>query len=83
MPKRSESRRLRSCAEVMKALDGPMAVSALTGARYGTVWPWSKSDTFPAKYFAVMSWALARRGYVAHPSLWDQVVTEEMEKAAA
>jgi hypothetical protein len=66
----------------MKALGGPAPVSKLTGARYGTVWPWSDCETFPSRYFAVMTWALKKRRLRAHPSLWGQVVTAEMELAA-
>ena len=73
---------LGTCAEVMAALGGPLAVSRLTGARYGTVWPWDKGPTFPARYFLVMTWALRKKRLRAPPSLWGQVTTPEMERAA-
>jgi hypothetical protein len=83
MAKRSESRMLETTGEVMDALGGVGAVSALTGARYKTVWPWADGKTFPSRYFLVMTWALKRKRLTAPPSLWGQVMTAEMEKAAA
>jgi hypothetical protein len=83
MAKRSESRQLETCAEVMKALGGPARVSELTGARYGTVWPWSESETFPSRYYVVMTWALKKKRLRAPPALWGQVAIPEMETAAA
>jgi hypothetical protein len=83
MAKRCESRKLETTDEVMKALGGPAKVSALTGARYKTVWPWGDGKTFPSRYFVVMTWALKKKRLTAPPSLWGQVTTAEMEKAAA
>lgn len=83
MPKRSESRELQSCADVMSALGGTSSVAELTGARYGTVWPWADGASFPSRYFLVMTWALKKKRLRAHPSLWGQVTIPEMEKEAA
>jgi hypothetical protein len=82
MAKNSESRTLKSCSEVMGALGGAVAVARLTGARYGTVWPWEKASTFPSRYFLVMTWALRRKRLRAPASLWGMVTTPEMERAA-
>jgi hypothetical protein len=67
----------------MLALGGALAVASLTGAEYGTVWPWSKARTFPSRYFLVMTWALRKKRLRASPALWGQVIHPEMEKAAA
>lgn len=84
MAKRPESwRTLTTCAEVMTALGGAVPVSELTGARYGTVWPWERALTFPSRYYLVMTWALRRKRLRAPPSLWGQVTTPAMEKTAA
>jgi hypothetical protein len=81
--RRSESRTLQTCAEVMEALGGATRVARLTGAKYKTVWPWAEGPTFPSRYFLVMTWALKRSRLKAPPSLWGMVTTAEMEKAAA
>ena len=83
MAKRPESRRLETTAAVIAALGGYREVSALTGASYKNVWPWRCAKTFPSRYFLVMTWALKRKRLSAPPSLWGQVTTAEMEKAAA
>lgn len=83
MPKRSESRKLHTCADVMAALGGAASVSRLTGAAYKTVWPWNEARTFPSRYFLVMTWALKKSRLTAPPGLWGMVTTAEMEKAAA
>ena len=83
MAKHYESRNLQTTAEVMAALQGPGAVSALTGADYKTVWAWRKGKTFPSRYFLVMTFALKKLRLKAPPSLWGMVTTAEMEKAAA
>ncbi len=83
MSARSESRLLETTADVMSALGGASAVSALTGARYKTVWPWGDAATFPSRYYVVMTWALRRKRLRAPPSLWDQVTVPGMEKEAA
>ncbi|MBR0855453.1 hypothetical protein [Bradyrhizobium liaoningense] len=80
---RKDSRALQSTAEVIEALGGLRAVSVLTGAAYKLVSGWGKAKNFPSRYFLVMTWALRRKRLSAHPSLWGQVTTPEMEKAAA
>jgi hypothetical protein len=79
----TESRILTTTTQVMDALGGVKAVSGLTRRRYGVVENWKRAPTFPAYVFAVMTWALKRKGLSAPPSLWRQVTTAEMEKAAA
>ena len=84
MAKRSESRKLETTGEVLEALGGFYAVAALTKQReWKNVEGWRRLKTFPARYYVVMTWALKRKGFSAPPSLWGQVTTAEMEKAAA
>lgn len=81
MPKIAESRSLETTAEVMAALGGVEAVSALTGSRYKTTWGWSQGQTFPSKYFLVMIFALHRKRMTAPPELWGQVTPAERQRA--
>lgn len=83
MRRRRDSQKLETPAEVMAALGGPAAVSALTGANYKTVWPWANAGTFPSRYFLVMSWALKKKRLAASPRLWGMIVTPEMDRIAA
>ncbi|UPJ55439.1 hypothetical protein [Bradyrhizobium sp. 192] len=83
MKRLAESRKLQAKADVMRVLGGISGLSDLTGSSYKATENWSRARTFPARYHALMSWALRRKGYTAHPSLWGQVTTAEMEKAAA
>ncbi|WKA31581.1 helix-turn-helix domain-containing protein [Bradyrhizobium roseum] len=68
---------------MIDALGGLTAVAALTGAAYKLVSGWRNAKRFPARYYLVMTWALKRERFSAPPSLWGQVTTAEMEKAAA
>jgi hypothetical protein len=83
MAKRSESRMLETTGEVMDALGGVGAVSALTGARYKTVWPWADGGNFPVALLPGDDVGAEEKRLSAPPSLWGQVTTAEMEKAAA
>lgn len=83
MSRRAESLELSTTAEVIAALGGPQAVSGLTTADYKQVWQWGRDPTFPARYHAVMTWALRRKRFRAHPSLWGQVTIPEMDMVAA
>lgn len=74
-----DSRLLETTAEVMTELGGPLHVSRLTSAKYGTVWQWSRDETFPARYFLVMWLELLAQGFYAPPALWNQEVRPEME----
>jgi len=82
MAKHSESRNLKTAAEVMAALGGPTGVSRLTGAQYKNAWAWQRVPIFPARYFLVMTRALRKKRFRAPPSLWGQVTTADMENAA-
>jgi hypothetical protein len=92
-----ESRQLQTTDEVLTALGGIDAVCTLIGIGggedrvvrqrrrrgYTAVWNWKNGDTFPSRYFLVMTWALKKKRLSAPPSLWGMVTTAEMEKAAA
>jgi hypothetical protein len=79
---RESPKPLETTGEVLDAL-GLQTVCELTGASYKVVWDWRGDATFPARYFLVMTWALKKKRLRAHPSLWRQVMTPEMEKEAA
>lgn len=83
MKRPAESRKLETKADVMKALGGISGLAELTGGSYKATENWSRARTFPARYHALMSWALKRRGYSAPPSLWGQVTSPQMEGRAA
>ena len=84
MARRPESRKLETTGEVLDALGGVHAVAALTKQReWKNVEGWKRLKTFPSRYFLVMTWALKRKRLSAPPSLWGQVTTAEMERAAA
>ena len=67
-----DSRALSSTVEVMQALGGIGAVAELTGSGYSAAENWSRSETFPARFFLVMWLELLARGFSAPPSLWKQ-----------
>jgi hypothetical protein len=79
---RESQKLLETTGDVLDAL-GIQAVCDLTGARYKVVWEWGKDETFPSPYFLVMTWALNKKRLRAHPRLWRQVMTPEMELEAA
>lgn len=83
MGKRSESRLLTTKAEVMLALGGIAGLSDLTRSSYKATQNWTRSETFPARFHALMTWALGQKRLHARPSLWGQVTVPEMEKLAA
>lgn len=83
MARRIESRRLRSKAEVMEELGGLAGLSKLTNSGYKATENWTRAKTFPARFHALMTFELSKRGCSAPPSLWGQVTNPEMEKAAA
>lgn len=67
----------------MLALGGVDGLSDLTRSGYKATENWTRAKTFPSRFYALMIWALARKGLRAPPSLWGQVTTAEMETAAA
>jgi hypothetical protein len=61
----------RSLEDVFAALDGDNGVMALTKSRQNNVFNWRNAQRkFPAKFYLIMTRALAKRGYTAPPSLW-------------
>lgn len=83
MARRIGSRRLRTKAEVMEELGGIEGLSELTGSGYKATENWTRAKTFPARFHALMTFELRKRGFEASPSIWGQVTSPEMEKAAA
>jgi hypothetical protein len=81
MTKQSESRPLTTTVAVMRALGGIQAVSALTGSGYKATENWNRFETFPPRYFLVMTWALHKKGLSAPPELWGMVTPAERRKA--
>lgn len=79
---RESPKLLLTTSEVLDAL-GHQPVCELTGARYKVVHGWRGSETFPSRYFLVMTWALKQKRLSAPPALWGMVTTAQMEKAAA
>lgn len=77
----TESQWLNTTGDVMAVLGGPLAVSQLTGASYKQVWGWGKDETFPSRYFLVMTWKLRQKRRRAPPSLWGMVTVPEMLRA--
>lgn len=74
---------LRTTDAVIAALGGTMAVSRLVGADPTNVSSCrGRKKTFPARWYFVMSGALAPL-YRADPTLWKQVVFSEDRKVAA
>ena len=58
--------------DVIAALGGIQAVAELTGESYGAVCNWL-SRGFPARFYAIMTDALAAKGIAAKRVLWGQV----------
>lgn len=70
---------LLTTVQVIERLGGVHAVAELTGRTYAAASNWTRFKTFPANTFAVMTAALAARGYHAPASLWRMV--ERVEAA--
>jgi hypothetical protein len=82
MARRSpDSRELRTKEEVMAALGGIQGLCALTGSGYGAVENWKRLETFPSRYFLLMTFALHKKGLGAPPELWGQVTPAERKQA--
>ena len=64
---------LTTTNQVIDALGGVEAIASLTGRSYDAAWNWTRSDTFPANTFLVVTAALKERGLEAPPSLWRMV----------
>ena len=61
----------QSLEDVFAALDGDNGVMALTKSRQNNVFNWRNAQRkFPAKFYLIMTRALAKKGYTAPPSLW-------------
>lgn len=78
-----ESRALETTREVLDALGGDHAVAALTGSDYKNVEGWRRAQTFPSRYFLVMTFALHKKRRSAPPELWGQVTPAERAQALA
>jgi hypothetical protein len=58
---------------MIAVLGGVDGIAMLTEVRNRTsVWNWIASGRFPARYFLVMTTALAAHGYAAPAKWWDQ-----------
>jgi hypothetical protein len=77
----TESRMLTTTAQVLEALGGDHAVSALTGSPYKATENWKRAKNFPSRYFLVMTHALRRKRLSAPASLWGMVTPEERRAA--
>lgn len=77
----TDSQVLKTTVDVMRALGGLQAVCALTGSGYKATENWSRAETFPPRFFLVMTFALWRRGLSAPPELWGQVTPAERKQA--
>lgn len=66
-------RMLKTMDEVLSQLGGTAAVMALTGIRTEqAVSEWKRRGMFAARYYVVMTQALAGLGLAADPKLWGQ-----------
>jgi hypothetical protein len=75
-------RDLTTTTEVIDALGGIAAVVDITGGKYNAVANWKAFDTFPSRYFLVMTAALTMKGYRAPAALW-AMVEPELERASS
>ena len=65
------NKRLDTVAEVIEALGGSNAVRRLTGVKSTqAVWNWGDRASFPSDLYVLMTEALAAKGFVATPTLW-------------
>lgn len=65
---------IESAREVIDALGGIKAVSALTGRKTTTVSAWqAKFDGFPPNTYILLTSALALKGFAAPAALWGQI----------
>lgn len=76
-----DSRTLTTTSEVLRALGGDHAVSALTGSPYKATENWKRAKNFPSRYFLVMSEALRKKRLSAPAALWGMVTPEERRAA--
>lgn len=67
----------------MKELGGLAGLSKLTNSGYKAAENWTRAKTFPARFHALMTFELRKRGFSASPSLWGQVTNPELERFAA
>jgi len=71
---------LRTADEVMDALGGNAGVAELTGSTRKAVSNWRSFNGFPAKFYLVMTAALAGKGKRAPAALWG--MSEPVSEAA-
>lgn len=65
-------KRIPNQKRLVAVLGGIDGIQLLTGAGRTSIFNWIAWKQFPARYFLVMTTALATRGYKAPPSWWDQ-----------
>jgi len=65
-------RQLKSVRQVISLLGGINAVAEMTGALRTSVHNWRATRRFPARYYVVMTSALAKRDASAPHALWGQ-----------
>lgn len=71
---------LQTAGEVMDALGGNAGVAELTGSTSKAVSNWRSFGRFPAKFYLVMTAALAGKGMRAPAALWG--MSEPVSEAA-
>jgi len=77
----AELEKLATMDDVLTRLGGTAAVMALTGIKTEqAVSEWKRRGVFAARYYLIMSQALARAGYEADPRLWGQAVAGSQQQ---
>lgn len=71
-------RTLTTTKDVVDELGGYHAVAELVGSKSKAAENWRRFQTFPAKYFLVMSAALEKRKCQAPSSLWGMTEPEKV-----
>lgn len=64
------TRTLRTTNDVFRALGGISAVAKITSSSYNASANWKSFERFPARFYLVLSDALAQRGYRVSPHLF-------------
>jgi hypothetical protein len=69
---------LDSARGVVDALGGVAEVMVLTGMSNKSVWSWQADNSFPPRFYFVMTEELGRRGYTAPATLWRMAVPADV-----
>jgi hypothetical protein len=80
--KRRRPKRLTTFLDVYWELGRAPGICALTGKSRACVWNWQQAQCFPARYYRVMTDALARQGYVADMRLWNFADHRQEDKSS-